>query len=80
MYHAERALEVQALCDPGVRDALAVLGIDLPSFADLSGPLHRPTLSPHAKRPGVARSGLPFPLSGVGSPCRAGEDSQASLQ
>jgi predicted glycoside hydrolase/deacetylase ChbG (UPF0249 family) len=35
MYRAERVLEVETLCDPGVRTALAELGITLCSFADV---------------------------------------------
>jgi predicted glycoside hydrolase/deacetylase ChbG (UPF0249 family) len=35
MYRAERRLELAALCDPGVRRAVADEGIELISFADL---------------------------------------------
>ncbi len=35
MYRAERAREVEVLCDPAVRRALADLGIELLSFQDL---------------------------------------------
>ncbi len=37
MYNAERAQEVQALCDPRVRAALPAQGITLVSFHDLAG-------------------------------------------
>jgi chitin disaccharide deacetylase len=34
-YAAERVREVEALCDPRVREALAAEGVELRSFADL---------------------------------------------
>jgi chitin disaccharide deacetylase len=37
-YRAERAREVEALCDPAVRTALAVAGVRLLSFHEVSGP------------------------------------------
>jgi predicted glycoside hydrolase/deacetylase ChbG (UPF0249 family) len=36
MYHAERQIELETLCDPGVRQALCDEGIDLIGFADLA--------------------------------------------
>ena len=36
MYAAERPLEVQALCDPRVRDALAARGVVLATFRDVA--------------------------------------------
>jgi chitin disaccharide deacetylase len=37
MYHAEREVELEALCDPGVRRAISDEGIALIGFADLRG-------------------------------------------
>ena len=36
MYHAERQVELETLCDPGVRQALCDEGIELIGFADLA--------------------------------------------
>ena len=36
MYHAERQVELETLCDPGVRQALSDEGIELIGFADLA--------------------------------------------
>jgi len=57
MYASERAQEVRVLCDPRVRAAIAAMGIELRSFASVSGRSRAASPAGHGAPPSPAREG-----------------------